>query len=126
MKKIFSILTTLVLLMPQLINMVIIIDFNINQDYIAKVLCINKDQPEMKCNGKCHLTKELKKAEEPKENPKTEFVQLRNEILFCQHFINTKKINNIPEPTKTYAYQNPDFYKSDFVSDIFHPPKLIL
>lgn len=112
--------------MPQIINMVIIIDFNINQDYIAEVLCINKDKPEMKCNGKCHLTKELKKTEEPVDNPKTEFVQLRNEILFCQYFISTKKITAIPKPTKTYCYQNPDFYKSEFVSDIFHPPKLIL
>ena len=116
----------MVILMPQLINLVIIVDFNINQEYIAKVLCINKDKPEMKCNGKCHITKELEKKEEPTENPKTEFVQFRNEILFCQHFIKTKKNNIIPEPTKSYCYQNPVFYKSEFVSDIFHPPKLIL
>lgn len=116
----------MVILMPQIVNLGIIIDFNINQNYIAEVLCINKDKPKMKCNGKCHLTKELKKTEEPVDNHKTEFVQLRNEILFCQHFINTKKNNIIPEPTKSYCYQNPDFYKSEFVSDIFHPPKLIL
>ncbi len=116
----------MVILMPQLINLGIIIDFNINQDYIAKVLCINKDKPEMKCNGKCHLTKELKKTEEPADNPKTEFVQIRNEVLFCQYFISTKKDNLIVEPKIKYRYQNPDFYQSEFVSDIFHPPKIIL
>jgi hypothetical protein len=36
-----------------------VIDYAINYDYISKVLCINKDKPELKCNGKCHLMKEL-------------------------------------------------------------------
>jgi hypothetical protein len=126
MKKIFSIITVMVILMPQLINLVIIVDFNINQDYIAEVLCINNDKPKMKCNGKCHLTKELKKAEEPTEKSKAEFVQIRNEVLLCQNSFNTNKNKIIPEPTKSYCYQNPEFYKSEFVSDIFHPPKLIL
>jgi hypothetical protein len=39
-------------------------DYAINYDYISKVLCINKDKPELKCNGKCHLMKELAKASE--------------------------------------------------------------
>jgi hypothetical protein len=41
-----------------------VIDYAINYDYISKVLCINKDKPELKCNGKCHLMKELAKASE--------------------------------------------------------------
>jgi hypothetical protein len=38
-------------------------DYAINYDYISKVLCINKDKPELKCNGKCHLMKELAKLQ---------------------------------------------------------------
>ncbi len=41
---------------------VIYVDFKMQQDYIAKVLCINKDQPEMHCNGQCVLMKKLKKS----------------------------------------------------------------
>ncbi|MDN3669060.1 hypothetical protein QWY93_06950 [Echinicola jeungdonensis] len=41
---------------------VIYVDFKMQQDYIAKVLCINKDQPEMHCNGQCILMKKLNKS----------------------------------------------------------------
>jgi hypothetical protein len=43
-----------------------VMDYAINYDYISKVLCINKDKPELKCNGKCHLMKELAKTEDDK------------------------------------------------------------
>jgi hypothetical protein len=42
---------------------VVVADYILNRDYIAKVLCINRDKPEMKCNGKCHLAKQLKKQD---------------------------------------------------------------
>ncbi|MCB0395555.1 MAG: hypothetical protein KDD36_02810 [Flavobacteriales bacterium] len=37
------------------------IEYAVNKDYIAKVLCINKDKPQMKCHGKCHRTAQIKK-----------------------------------------------------------------
>ncbi len=39
-----------------------VIEYNLNYDYIAKVLCINKDEPDLGCNGKCQLAKEIKKT----------------------------------------------------------------
>lgn len=37
-------------------------EYAINYDYIVKVLCENKEKPEVACNGKCHLKKELANA----------------------------------------------------------------
>ncbi|PLX12958.1 MAG: hypothetical protein C0598_04845 [Marinilabiliales bacterium] len=77
----------------------------------------------MKCNGKCHLQNELKKTEEPVDAPKTEFVQLRNEVLFYQHsHISTTDIN-LTTPELKFIYVNADCYKSEFVNKIFHPPQ---
>lgn len=39
-----------------------LVEYAIRYDYISQVLCINKDKPALKCNGKCHLMKELAKA----------------------------------------------------------------
>ena len=39
-------------------------DFYLNQDYIARTLCINKDKPELLCSGKCVLNTMLEKSEE--------------------------------------------------------------
>ncbi len=50
------------------------IDYAVNYKYISEELCVNKDKPEMHCNGKCHLKKEIKKVlgdENPAKNKTT-------------------------------------------------------
>ena len=41
------------------------IDYTVNQSYIANTLCENKAKPQLRCNGKCYLKKQLAKAETP-------------------------------------------------------------
>lgn len=36
--------------------------YAIRYDYIVNELCVNKDNPQMRCNGKCHLREELAKT----------------------------------------------------------------
>lgn len=33
--------------------------YQLNIDYIIETYCINKDKPQLQCNGKCHLAKQL-------------------------------------------------------------------
>ena len=40
------------------------IEYAINYDYISKILCINKDKPELKCNGKCQLMQKIEKQQD--------------------------------------------------------------
>ncbi len=54
------------------------INYLVNQTTITELFCINKDKPQLECNGKCHLTKELIKAES--ENTETPFPQSINEF----------------------------------------------
>ena len=60
MKQLLVILTLLMFLKPILP----VFEYLVNYDYIVNELCENKLKPELKCNGKCHLTKELAKASE--------------------------------------------------------------
>jgi hypothetical protein len=56
----------------------------LNQDYIARVLCINRDKPQLKCNGKCHLVKQLKAVEQAERKQQPDSKQAFQEItLFC-------------------------------------------
>lgn len=41
-----------------------VFEYLVNEDYIAEFLCVNKDKPEMHCNGKCYLAQMLKKQQE--------------------------------------------------------------
>jgi hypothetical protein len=56
--KATAVFLTFVLLANNINNMVIVTDFVINQDFIAKTLCIQKEE-QKGCNGKCQLRKEL-------------------------------------------------------------------
>ena len=64
MKQLLVILTLLMFLKPILP----VLEYVVNYDYIVNELCENKLKPELKCNGKCHLTKELAKASESNSN----------------------------------------------------------
>jgi hypothetical protein len=39
----------------------------LNQSYITEKFCINKDNPKLSCNGKCHLKNQLVKQEEKEQ-----------------------------------------------------------
>jgi hypothetical protein len=69
----FRILTVVVLLSALFtgtgIRTFITVRFHFQQEEIAKTSCENKAKPELKCNGKCQLAKQLKEAESNTENP---------------------------------------------------------
>jgi hypothetical protein len=100
-----------------------IIGYYINYDYIVDVLCENKDKPVLKCNGKCHLTKELKKANDgiaPKEN-----IPPLNMKEYPVAFINNyNSINAVFYNTKTtqnFTKYNLEYY-FQYLSEILKPP----
>lgn len=105
-----------------------LLDYMVNYDYIANVLCENKAKPQMHCNGKCHLMKELAKAsetEKPINSDKKDTSKNEIEILFFQE-INTQyftftighnKIDINAKYHNTYAFLT--------ISSIFHPPALV-
>ena len=61
----------------------IYVSFKINQDFIAAELCDYKDKPMSNCNGKCYLSKQLKKQEEKEEKQIPKERNERTELLFC-------------------------------------------
>ena len=46
------------------------IHFYVNQGEITRLECVNKDKPNLHCNGKCYLAKKLKMAEEHLQSKK--------------------------------------------------------
>ncbi len=83
------------------------LDYYLNYNYISNVLCINKDEPELQCNGKCHLTQELSKANEAtnpndKSIPHIEFDKFP---IICQSFTGITFSTALEEKSLFQAYQ---------------------
>lgn len=105
------------------------LEYIVNYDYIVKELCENKEKPVLKCNGKCHLMKELAKTAENDKNTssdKKQNVKQEIEVLFYQDFkplscsnsyvFTNNKINSV--------YQN--LYALTAIQSTFHPPTFLV
>ena len=104
-----------------------VVEYVVNYDYIVKVLCENKDKPEMHCNGKCHLTKELaKEAGAENKNPlsnktsKTEIPQ----FIISENIIEYMFASEIDFFSVDNIGYKPNLNSSLFTSKILHPPRL--
>jgi len=120
LKKIISILVLVILLKP----IFPVIDYVINYDYIATVLCVNKAKPQMHCNGKCHLMKEMAKeseSEKPISSDKKNGA-FENEILFCQDIHPFETIQDFYPTTTKKNVNYSNLYSHLNSNAVFHPP----
>ena len=63
MNRIASIALILLMSLQCFYELGVITYFEINRDYIAKVLCINRDEPITMCHGQCFLDRNLDMAD---------------------------------------------------------------
>ena len=105
-----------------------VVDYIVNYDYISKVLCENKAKPQLKCNGKCHLMKELAKAsedEKPINSDKKDNSKHEIEVLFYQDItslVDTKiAVSTSNETSNNYT----NLYCFLNTTTTFHPPTFI-
>jgi hypothetical protein len=125
-KRYLSIALLFCFLTPLFLKVGILSNYLVQYKYYVDVLCENKNKPELKCNGKCQLAKELKTVDE--EPLKQELPQRSNdktEDIFLVHhssnFISSELTYNI----NSYSNYKPPFLSFCFKEKIFQPPEPI-
>lgn len=102
-----------------------VLDYIVNYEYIVTELCVNRAKPELQCNGKCHLEKELAKAsesEKPISSDKKSTSHHEVEVLFCEEITKAMFLFDYGFLEKEKAISTPDLYQSVALYSIFHPP----
>jgi hypothetical protein len=124
MKFISTILLLAAMVAQMSSRFVVLLDFELNKDYIAKNLCENRDKPKSCCKGKCYLKKQLAKTDKEENVPSGKTGKNKIEELFCNSF---KKVNN----RIFYVIQNDNYPASkneiavhNYVASVFHPPQV--
>ncbi len=69
-------------------------NYAIDFEYISEVLCINKNKPKSKCNGKCHLAKQLKANTPISSNEPVKAINVEVEFLF--YFFSEQNMEESP------------------------------
>lgn len=75
MKKALVYLLLMATLLPSISPWGTIAYYQLNKDYIARVLCENRSRPDLHCDGKCYLAKKLKAQQDRQDKETTERVQ---------------------------------------------------
>lgn len=106
-----------------------------NKQHIIEKFCENKDKPQLKCDGKCHLKKMVKVQTQEKESeqvPMLELTQIEPLVLFCDASSTPQTFANSPRRSFTTFLNVPSSfwyefnYSFHFVDLAFQPPKAIL
>ena len=67
MKTIASIILLVLIASPTLINTAVLVDYALRYQVYVEKLCENKEEPPLKCNGKCQLAKSQQNPEVPSQ-----------------------------------------------------------
>ena len=88
LKQFFVILLSSILLLPSFGNIVIYAKFKINQDEIAKTICIQRAIANNSCNGNCELKKSLKQFDENEKEMQNNLKE-KLELIYIQNTFET-------------------------------------
>ncbi|RTQ45416.1 hypothetical protein EJV47_25075 [Hymenobacter gummosus] len=64
MQQCLALFLTLLILLQSFSREVLVVDYALHRARVTELFCVNKDKPQLQCNGKCHLRKQLRKAAE--------------------------------------------------------------
>lgn len=122
--KLFIYILILSLSLPFLNKTVVLTNYFVNYQYYSLELCENKDDLDLKCNGKCALMKDIKSVDvktdesNPPEAPNSVMV----ELVFIDELSNFEIINSNSDENSllTYYLNN---YSYMFSENCQKPPK---
>lgn len=121
MRRSVAVILFLALLLQTFYALSIVTFYYTNKGYVAAALCENKDKPQMRCQGKCFLKKELKQAENESGKSKKSYEQ--QELILAMPVLPAA----LPAVFRE-AVEKPEIlfrnshYRHLFLSKVFHPP----
>jgi hypothetical protein len=123
-KRIVALLLFLAMQVPLMNQWGAVAYYRVNQDYISKNLCENRDKPMLDCNGQCYLAKQLKAAEEKEQKSNSERLEKMPEVVlsfqaiqpvFTARFTSSELVEN--------HFSTQEFFPNAAAKGFFHPPQ---
>jgi hypothetical protein len=124
MKFIVVPILILLLLTQTFSKWAMIFQYEINKNYIARVLCENKSRPQLHCNGKCKLMEKMRADEEANTpvNNKPVKASLAEAFFLAEKFSLSVPVSISPSKVFNSSYVLKNYRSPHF--PIFHPPSV--
>ncbi len=123
MKLIAGSILILLVMVQTFTSWLIVAEYTINQEYIAKNLCVNKAKPQLQCKGKCQLMKKLAQEEtqNPSSTPQTGGKIKMGDVLFT-HDVQLPAISDLLAQSNNFPSHYLVKTSTGSFTSIFHPP----
>jgi hypothetical protein len=122
LKNLSVILFLFVMLAQTFSGYVLKADYFINiSSYIEK--CINRDKPQLKCNGQCQLAKKMQQADDKDEGSASINAEIFNLVLSSRSYPPQLRFNIDPVEIQ-WIVLNANNIQRGHLRDIFQPPQL--
>lgn len=127
MKRSFALFLLTIIFIQSTSQLWITASFFANRDLIARVLCINKDEPGSNCKGACQLKKKIGKDKEDQErsNPDAKAKEVLVYVTFEAEQLPIEAPVYWVERAALKAYFNTSLPQG-YLSSIFHPPSAVV
>ena len=103
----------------QFYNTAVVSIYELNTSEFIAEFCENQDKPELECNGKCHLSKQLVDVQkEPQSNEPPTLIP-EQELFVYQLIPNSAEYNSKKETIPFSLHP----YVSDFTANLERPPR---
>jgi hypothetical protein len=104
---------------------VLVLDYALNKERITELYCVNKARPQLMCNGKCHLAKQLRKADDgDKKAPAGVVGKVKYEVLPTAALA-LRLPQRWPLPARCYPALRVPACPPALGTGVFHPPLLL-
>ncbi|MBC6611801.1 hypothetical protein H8B15_12775 [Hymenobacter sp. BT507] len=122
MTRWFAVFLTALVLLQTFSQELRVVDYQLHKERITKLFCVNKARPQLHCNGKCHLAKQLRKAaDEEGKAPNGAVVKLKFEALPLLRVHVARQVF-YAVVSRRFAPRRAVHYTFSPEHGIFHPP----
>ncbi|WP_341228392.1 hypothetical protein [uncultured Arcticibacterium sp.] len=127
LRKIGALSLLTLLLVKAMVVPAIFFNYELRKDFIIENFCVNKERPELNCDGQCYLAKQIKATQEHDENEATAtFVdKLLGFECLSDHsdwqFSDSIVFSELQKPIARHQQLN----GSELAFSVFHPPQVI-
>jgi hypothetical protein len=122
MKLISLTILLIALISASFSQLLMIACFDLNENFVAKEYCVNKNIPSSHCNGHCYLNKQLNNEEKP-GNPLNASLKEKFEVQLF-YVEGSDKIIVPPKITSTLSSLFQNFSVQEFLKNTFRPPRM--
>ena len=104
------------------------LDYELRKEFIIDNFCVNKNRPELHCDGKCYLATRLAavRKQEQKQAERNFVFKLLETVTDCRTFfasISAPEHASSELAKASFQYAPPSFDDAA-LSGVFHPPQL--